>query len=116
MSNQLQLFPPPPAPPDRKKELERAIANTRRSVEAALQLIKAEISGQISTQADEALNAAISNIDSQVDNLDTLFCLVSADNDELKVAAGKLRSQRDDAIKARAQVLAYLRQLKQQRK
>jgi hypothetical protein len=36
--------------------------------------------------------------------------MLSADNEELKMAAGKLRAQRDEAIKARSQVLAYLRQ------
>jgi hypothetical protein len=108
MSHQLQLFPQSPAPPDRRKELERAIRETRLAIDAALKLISA----QSGDQSDATLAAAIRAIDTQLDTLETLAQMLSADNEELKMAAGKLRAQRDDAIKARSQVLAYLRQRK----
>jgi hypothetical protein len=108
MSQQLQLFPQSPAPPDRRKELERAIRETRLAIDAALKLL----STRSGDQPDETLAAAVRLIDTHLDTLDTLAQLLSADNEELKMAAGKLRFQRDEAIKARSQVLAYLRQRK----
>jgi hypothetical protein len=108
MSHQLQLFPQSPTPPDRRKELERAIRETRLAIDAALKLI----STQPGDQSAESLAAAVRCIDTQLDTLETLAQMLSADNEELKMAAGKLRAQRDDAIKARSHVLAYLRQHK----
>jgi hypothetical protein len=67
MSNQLHLFPQSPAPPDRRKELERAISETRLAVESALKLI----STQTGDLADESLAAAVRCIDTQLDTLET---------------------------------------------
>jgi hypothetical protein len=109
MTQQLHLFPQSPAPPDRRKELERAIRETRFAIDAALKLI----STQPGDQPDESLLVAVRAIETQLDTLEMLAQMLNADNEELKMAAGKLRAQRDEAIKARSQVLAYLRQRKQ---
>jgi hypothetical protein len=115
---QLQLFPQSPAPPERKKQLEQAIRETRLAVDNALKVIDAYLNApddpHTSATTDTFL-AAVRSIDTQVDNLETLFNLLNADNEELKMVAGKLRFQRDEAIKARAQVLVYLRQRKGKR-
>ena len=115
MSDQLHLQLQSPTPPDRTKQLEQTIQATRASVEAALKLLSTQTDEPLTTLLITSLTSAMRQIDTQVNDLETLSHYVSADNEELKMVAGKLRKQRDEAIKARNQVLAYLRQRKNTR-
>jgi hypothetical protein len=94
-------------PPDHKKELENLLSALQHSIESVQSLID-----QPQDNQDKQLSAAMRNIDSQLERLGTLFHIVNADNEELRTVTGKLRKQRDDAIRARDQVLAYMRQVK----
>jgi hypothetical protein len=94
-------------PPDHKKELETLVSALQRTVDSVQILIAKPQDNQ-----DIQLSTAIRDIDTQLEQLGTLFHLMNASNEELRTVTGKLRKQRDDAIRARDQVLAYLRQLK----
>jgi len=109
-SNQLQLQLQWPMPPDRTRQLEQTIQDTRATVTGVMKLLSDPIDESLITALIESLTSAMRKIDVQVNDLETLSQYVNADNEELKMVAGKLRKQRDEAIKARNQVLAYLRQ------
>lgn len=109
MTFQLQ---PQSAPPDRKKALDQALDRLHRAVESVLTMMNQPDSPEKPENSEKSLSMAIRDIDTQLVDLGALAHSVNADNEELKMVAGKLRAQRDDAIKARDQVLAYLRQLK----
>jgi RecJ-like exonuclease len=94
-------------PPDRKKELEKLLSALQRSVDSVQILIT-----QPQENQEKQLSTAMHTIDSQLEQMGTLFHLMNAENEELRTVTGKLRKQRDDAIRAREQVLAYLRQIK----
>ena len=115
MSEQLHLQSQSPTPPDRTKQLEQTIQATRTAVESTLKLLSAQADETLIMPLITSLTSALRHIDAQVNDLETQSHYLNADNEELKMVAGKLRKQRDEAIKARNQVLAYLRQRKNTR-
>jgi hypothetical protein len=110
--NELHLQMQTPAPPDRIKQLEQTIRKSRDVIEATLKLLNAQPDETPTASLIAALTSAMRQMDAQVDDLETQSHYMNADNEELRMVAGKLRKQRDEAIKARNQVLAYLRQRK----
>jgi hypothetical protein len=97
-------------PPDHKKEIEKLLSALQRTVDSVQILIAQPQDDQ--DKQDKQLSTAIHDIGRQLEELGTLFHLMNASNEELRTVTGKLRKQRDDAIRAREQVLAYLHQRK----
>jgi hypothetical protein len=94
-------------PPDYKKLFDEALAKARVELEASLVLIQ--------DQPDNPMLAALRRIETEILNVETRAHQMHANADEIKAIVGKMRSQRDEAIKARNQVLAYMRQQKGKR-
>jgi uncharacterized protein YqeY len=88
-------------PPDYKKLLDEAVQRVRTEIESGFVLIQ--------DQSENPMLAVLRRIEAEVQDVETRAHQMHANADEIKAAVGKLRKQRDEAIKARNQVLAYLR-------
>jgi hypothetical protein len=86
--------------------LDEAIQNARVELESGFVLIR--------DQPENPMLAALRRIEAEVQNVETRAHQMHANADEINAAVRKLRGQRDEAIRARNQVLAYLRQHKKQ--
>jgi hypothetical protein len=56
--------------------------------------------------------AVLRRVEARVAQVDNGAHRIDANADEMKAAIGRVRAQRDEAIKARNQALAYMRQRK----
>jgi DNA-directed RNA polymerase subunit K/omega len=92
-------------PPDYKKQLDEAVRRARAELDAAFALIDG--------QPDNPVVVALRRVEAEVANVENGAHHIHANADEMKAAIGRVRTQRDEAIKARNQALAYLRQRKQ---
>src|SRR5688572_30644733 len=96
----------PLLPPDYKKQIDAAVRQTRTALDEGYAMIE--------DQPDNALIqdflAVLKRVEAGVDNVETGAHHVHANADEMKAAIGRVRAQRDEAIKARNETLAYLRQ------
>jgi hypothetical protein len=98
----------PLLPPDYKKQIDTAVRQTR----AALDDVFAMIEDQPDDPLYRNMVVALQRIESGLDTVETGAHHVHANADEMKATIGRVRAQRDEAIKARNETLAYLRQRK----
>jgi hypothetical protein len=94
-------------PPDYKKLLDEALKNARVAIDSGFVLVE--------DQPENPMLAVLRRIEAEMQNVETRAHQMHASADEVKAAIGKLRSQRDEAIKARNQALAYMNQRKPKR-
>jgi hypothetical protein len=107
MTFQLQS-PSPHLPTDYKKEIDAAVRQTR----AALDEVFALAQSQPDDPLFRKIVAGLQRIESGLDTVETGAHHVNANADEMKATIGRVRAQRDEAIRARNETLAYLRQRK----
>jgi hypothetical protein len=92
----------PYLPPDHKKELEQAVLEMRNLTKTVLDLLT-------NNNPDSALTA-LRQFDTRINALATCGDIMNADNEELRLLVARVRKQRDEAIKARNEVMLYLKQ------
>jgi hypothetical protein len=107
MTFQLQS-PSAHLPPDYKKELDAAVRQTRSALD--------EGSAMVEDHPDNPLICdflrVLQRIETGLDNVENGAHHIHANADEVKATIGRVRTQRDEAIRARNETLAYLRQWK----
>jgi hypothetical protein len=92
-------------PPDYRKQIDAEILETRSALDDGFALIEG--------QTDNPMLAVLRRVEAQLAKVENGAHRIDANADEMKCAIGRVRAQRDEAIKARNQALAYLRQRKQ---
>jgi hypothetical protein len=94
----------PHLPPDHKKDLEQSVRKMREMTTTVLDLVA-------NNNPDAAL-IALGQFDSQINSVATCGDIMDADNEELRMLIARVRKQRDEAIKARNDVMLYLKMRK----
>jgi hypothetical protein len=99
----------PLLPPDYKKQIDAAVRQTRTALDEGFAMVE---EGQPDNALLQGFLAVLQRIEAGLDTVETGAHHVHANADEMKAAIGRVRAQRDEAIKARNETLAYLRQRK----
>jgi hypothetical protein len=84
------------------EQIEKVLNETREAIQAALTLIDNQEDGPIT------MRAALKDIYSRVDDIETEFAYLSSTTNYLNAIALKLLEQRDEAVRQRDMLLALL--------
>jgi hypothetical protein len=95
-------------PPDYKKELDTAVRQTRLALDEGFAMTEDHPDNPLIRDFLRVLQ----RIETGLDNVENGAHHIHANVDEMKATIGRVRAQRDEAIKARNETLAYLRQMK----